>query len=64
MKIWLIPSEVRDLLGLESTEEVTRLVRKGILEYAAVTERGSMCFDIDAVRRAADRLLRGPKARR
>jgi hypothetical protein len=52
---------VAKLLGLADTQAVERLIATKQLEIAAYTRRGLPLFDVDTVRRAAERVVSDAK---
>lgn len=50
-------SDVVRILGLESTQDVEHLVASKVLDVTAYTRRGRPLFDVDSVRRAAERVV-------
>jgi len=55
--IKLSRAEVAKLFGLENSQAVEDLIRAKVLTISAYTRRGLPLFDVDAVRRAATRVL-------
>ena len=56
-KITFSAADVARLLQLPNTDAVEALIRSGDLGIAAYTLRGRPLFDVDAVRRAFERIV-------
>ena len=57
MRIVLTQTEVARVLALERTDDVDPLVAAGVLDVVAHTRRGQALYDVQAVQRAARRLI-------
>jgi hypothetical protein len=58
MKIAFTAADVRQLLDLPNRQAVEDLIASRVLSVSAYTRRGQPLFDAEAVRRAAERVLR------
>jgi hypothetical protein len=57
VKMLFSTADVRDLLRLKDTAAVERLIQAKVLSIAALSARGYPLFDVESIRRVADKVV-------